>query len=103
MLEDPARYGYYREEGGGLMVGLFEPVARRGTSTASPRTSRSARLPPDWDRMAPYLERRCSRVPVAAEAGVRTFFCGPESFTPDLLPVVGEAPELRELLRRAPG
>ncbi|MEI8259359.1 MAG: FAD-binding oxidoreductase, partial [Deltaproteobacteria bacterium] len=26
VLEDPASYGYYREEGGGLMVGLFEPV-----------------------------------------------------------------------------
>ncbi len=36
-----------------------------------------------------------SRVPISLETGIRTFFCGPESFTPDLLPVVGEAPELR--------
>ena len=26
VLEDPASYGYFREEGGGLMIGLFEPV-----------------------------------------------------------------------------
>ena len=26
---------------------------------------------------------------------MRKFFCGPESFTPDLQPIVGEAPELR--------
>jgi len=26
---------------------------------------------------------------------MKTFFCGPESFTPDLGPIVGEAPELR--------
>jgi len=26
---------------------------------------------------------------------VKTFFCGPESFTPDLAPIVGEAPEVR--------
>ena len=26
VLEDPANYGYYREEGGGLMLGLFEHV-----------------------------------------------------------------------------
>src|SRR5688572_8511644 len=26
VLEDPASHGYYREEGGGLMLGLFEPV-----------------------------------------------------------------------------
>jgi glycine cleavage system aminomethyltransferase T len=34
-------------------------------------------------------------VPVLLETGVRKLFCGPESFTPDLQPVVGEAPELR--------
>ena len=27
VFEDPASHGYYREEGGGMMVGLFEPVA----------------------------------------------------------------------------
>jgi len=26
VLEDPASYGYFREEGGGLMIGLFEPI-----------------------------------------------------------------------------
>ena len=26
---------------------------------------------------------------------MKKFFCGPESFTPDLLPVVGEAPEVK--------
>src|SRR3954462_11331609 len=36
-----------------------------------------------------------ARVPVTLDAGVRTFFCGPESFTPDLMPAVGEAPHLR--------
>ena len=45
--------------------------------------------------MAPYLEKAMARIPISAEVGVRTFFCGPESFTPDLQPVVGEAPELR--------
>ena len=27
--------------------------------------------------------------------GLKTFFCGPESFTPDMAPILGEAPELR--------
>jgi 4-methylaminobutanoate oxidase (formaldehyde-forming) len=35
-----------------------------------------------------------ARIPVSADAGVRTFFCGPESFTPDLQPILGEAPEV---------
>ena len=41
-----------------------------------------------------------ARVPITLEVGVRTFFCGPESFTPDLAPAVGEAPGIRGLLRR---
>ena len=36
-----------------------------------------------------------SRVPRSLDTGIRTFFCGPESFTPDLRPIVGEAPEVR--------
>ncbi len=52
-------------------------------------------LPPDWERMGPYLETAMRRVPVTSEIGLKKFFCGPESFTPDLQPVVGEAPEVR--------
>ena len=45
--------------------------------------------------MGPHLERAFGRIPAAATAGVRKLFCGPESFTPDLAPLVGEAPGLR--------
>jgi heterotetrameric sarcosine oxidase gamma subunit len=95
VLEDPANYGYYREEGGGLMLGLFEPVCAPWNVGGVPPGFSFGELTPDWDRMAPYLERTMSRVPVAEQAGVKKFFCGPESFTPDLLPIVGEAPELK--------
>ena len=44
--------------------------------------------------MGPFVERAMSRVPATLEVGVRTFFCGPESFTPDLAPIVGPAPGL---------
>lgn len=27
--------------------------------------------------------------------GIKKFFCGPESFTPDLAPCVGEVPEIK--------
>jgi len=95
VLEDPANFGYYREEGGGLMLGLFEPVCAPWNVGGVPADFSFGELPPDWDRMAPYLERTMSRVPVSAQVGIKKFFCGPESFTPDLLPIVGEAPELR--------
>ena len=95
VLEDPASYGYYREEGGGLMLGLFEPVCAPWQVAGVPADFSFGEIPPDWDRMAPYLERTISRVPVVEETGIKKLFCGPESFTPDLLPIVGEAPELR--------
>jgi glycine cleavage system aminomethyltransferase T/glycine/D-amino acid oxidase-like deaminating enzyme len=95
VLEDPASYGYYREEGGGLMLGLFEPVCAPWRVDGIPGDFSFGELPPDWDRMSPYLEKTMSRVPITEQIGIRKFFCGPESFTPDLLPIVGEAPELK--------
>jgi 4-methylaminobutanoate oxidase (formaldehyde-forming) len=95
VLEDPAAYGYYREEGGGLMVGLFEPVCAPWRIEGIPQDFAFGELPPDWERMAPFLEAAMARVPVTAQVGMKKFFCGPESFTPDLRPIVGEAPELR--------
>ncbi len=95
IFEDPAAHGYYREEGGGMMVGLFEPRAAAWAVDGIPTTASFTTLKPDWDRMAPFLETAMARVPVTLEVGVRTFFCGPESFTPDLAPAVGEAPSIR--------
>jgi 4-methylaminobutanoate oxidase (formaldehyde-forming) len=94
VLEDPAAYGYYREEGGGLMVGLFETVCAPWKVEGIPADSSFLELPPDWERMTPFLERAMSRVPITAEVGMKKLFCGPESFTPDLRPILGEAPEL---------
>jgi heterotetrameric sarcosine oxidase gamma subunit len=95
VLEDPGSFGYFREEVGGLMVGLFEPVCAPWKVDGVPEDFSFGELNPDWDRMGPYVETAMKRVPVSMEVGIRKFFCGPESFTPDLQPVVGEAPELR--------
>ncbi|GHJ49784.1 oxidoreductase [Catellatospora sp. TT07R-123] len=95
VLEDPSSYGYFREEGAGLMIGLFETLCAPWKVDGIPDTFSFGELPPDWDRMAPYLEKAMARIPISAEVGVRKFFCGPESFTPDLAPVFGEAPELK--------
>ncbi|MCU0506061.1 MAG: FAD-dependent oxidoreductase, partial [Chloroflexi bacterium] len=94
IVEEPDRYGYYREEGGGILVGLFEPVAAPWSLDGIPADVAFATLEPDWDRIAPYLEHAMDRFPSLADAGIRTMFCGPESFTPDVAPQLGEAPEL---------
>lgn len=95
VLEDPDSYAYYREEAGALMIGLFEPVAKSWQLEHIPENFSFGEIEPDWDRMIPFLEKAYERVPAAAQLGIRKFFCGPESFTPDLSPLVGETPELK--------
>jgi 4-methylaminobutanoate oxidase (formaldehyde-forming) len=95
VIEDPMNFGYYREEVGGLMVGLFEAKCAPWKVEGIPHDSSFTILQPDWDRMGPYVEAAMSRVPKSLDTGIRTFFCGPESFTPDLAPIVGEVPEVR--------
>ena len=95
VLEDPSSYGYFREEVGGLMVGLFEPICAPWRVEGIPNDFSFGEIQPDWDRMTPYLEKAMNRVPASLKVGIKKFFCGPESFTPDLRPIVGEAPELK--------
>jgi glycine cleavage system aminomethyltransferase T/glycine/D-amino acid oxidase-like deaminating enzyme len=94
VIEDPESYGYYRPEGDGMLVGLFEPVGAPWSLDGVPRSFSFGQLPPDWERMEPYLARAMERIPSLAEVGIRTFFCGPESFTTDVRPLLGPAPEL---------
>jgi 4-methylaminobutanoate oxidase (formaldehyde-forming) len=75
-----------------MMVGLFEPMAAPWRVDGIPADFSFGEIKPDWDRMGPFVERAMARVPITETVGIRTFFCGPESFTPDLAPAVGEAP-----------
>jgi heterotetrameric sarcosine oxidase gamma subunit len=95
VLEDPGSFSYIREEGGGLMIGMFEPVCAPWKIEGMPEGFAFGEIPPDWDRMSPYLEVAMKRVPRTLETGIKKLFCGPESFTPDLRPCLGETPELK--------
>ena len=95
IIEDPSSFGYYREESGGLMIGLFEPKAAPWKVNGIPDDFSFGEIPADWERMGPFVEKAMGRVPITAETGIRKLFCGPESFTPDLQPIVGEAPEIK--------
>ena len=94
VVEDPATYTYVREEGGGMLFGLFEPEGAAWNLNGIPQDASFSVLPPDWDRMTPFLEAAFERYPVMKTAGIKTFFCGPESFTPDGSYLLGEAPEV---------
>lgn len=95
IVEDLDLYAYYRPEMTGLMIGLFEPVAGPWGVNGIPKNFAFGEIPPDWDRITPFMDTAMKRIPVAQNAGVHKFFCGPESFTPDMAPLMGEAPELK--------
>jgi 4-methylaminobutanoate oxidase (formaldehyde-forming) len=94
VLVDLDRYAYYREETGGVLLGLFEPVAEPWALDGIPKEFSFGEIAPNWDRMLPYIEAAMQRIPVLENAGIHKLFCGPESFTPDLEPMMGPAPEL---------
>jgi glycine cleavage system aminomethyltransferase T/glycine/D-amino acid oxidase-like deaminating enzyme len=94
VIEDQDRYAYFRPEGDGMLVGLFEPKGAAWSLNGVPKSFSFGTIAPDWERMEPYLETALSCIPSVAELGVRTLFCGPESFTPDLHPLLGPAPEI---------
>jgi heterotetrameric sarcosine oxidase gamma subunit len=95
ILRDPCNGAYIREEAGKIMLGLFEPVARPWGAEGIPEDFCFGDIPPNWDRMYPYIERAMRRVPLLADTGIKLLFCGPESFTPDHNYIMGEAPNLK--------
>jgi glycine cleavage system aminomethyltransferase T/glycine/D-amino acid oxidase-like deaminating enzyme len=94
VVEDPDNYAYFRPEGDGLLVGLFEPEGACWNLEGIPDDASFLELPPDWERLTPFLERAFPRMPALKQLGIKKLFCGPESFTPDGSFLVGKAPEL---------
>jgi len=94
ILVDPDRYAYYREEVGGFLLGVFEPIAAPWSVDGIPKGFSFGEIQPDWDRMMPFLEPLMDRIPIVKKSGVHKFFCGPESFTADANTLFGQTPEL---------
>jgi glycine cleavage system aminomethyltransferase T/glycine/D-amino acid oxidase-like deaminating enzyme len=95
VLRDPDGYTYFKEETGGLVVGGFEPQAKPWVSPEElPFPFEFQLLDEDWDHFSVLMDSALHRLPVLAETGIRKFYNGPESFTPDNQFILGEAPEL---------
>jgi 4-methylaminobutanoate oxidase (formaldehyde-forming) len=93
-LRDPDRLTYYKEEVGGLVMGGYEPNPKPWVDRV-PDDFTFQLLDPDWEHFAPTMELAIGRVPRLAEVGINRLFNGPESFTPDGMFILGEAPEVR--------
>ena len=95
IMRDPDGYTYFKEEVGGLVVGGFEPDAKPWRAPDDlPHPFEFQLLDEDWEHFEPLMNEAVRRIPALAETGIRKFYNGPESFTPDNQFVMGEAPGL---------
>ncbi|MGB3177081.1 MAG: FAD-dependent oxidoreductase [Albidovulum sp.] len=83
VLRVPDECAYYKEDAGKYLLGAFEPNAKPWGMNGIPEDFCFDQLQEDFDHFEPILERAVERLPMLAEAGIHTFFNGPESFTPD--------------------
>jgi glycine cleavage system aminomethyltransferase T/glycine/D-amino acid oxidase-like deaminating enzyme len=88
---------YYKEDAGKLLIGTFEKDARPWATDGIPEQSEFETLPVEIEHYSEFLEYASNRIPALETAGVRTFFSGPESFTPDGREYMGETPDVRGL------
>ena len=93
VLRDPDNFAYYKEDAGKILLGAFEAQAKPWGMDGIPEDFCFGELPSDMEHFMPVLERALKRMPALAEVGIRTWFCGPESFTPDVRYHLGEVPE----------
>ncbi|MDC0179320.1 FAD-dependent oxidoreductase [Candidatus Pelagibacter sp.] len=90
---------YLKEDAGKMLVGIFEPGAKNAFKEKGivPDDFSFGEFPDDFDHFEPYLEKSFKRLPILENAGIRKFFSGPESFTPDTQYLLGETPEVSSL------
>ena len=96
-LSDHDSHLYIRDEGGGFLVGCFEPKAKAIAPGSLPEPFVFGLLPEDWDQFEPMMENALHRLPALEHAEVKMLLNGPESFTPDGTFMLGETSETRGL------
>jgi heterotetrameric sarcosine oxidase gamma subunit len=95
VLRDYDYCGYYKYDAGKLLVGAFEPNARPWGVDGISEDFCFDEIAGSFEHFEPVLLDAMRRVPALENAGIQKFFCGPESFTPDVRYHLGESPELK--------
>ena len=92
---DPAGESYLRQEGRGLVIGMYEQRCELWAVDGTPRDFGHELLPEKIDRIADKLDVACDRYPILLTAGIKRVISGPFTFAPDGNPLVGPVPGLR--------
>ncbi|HLW23957.1 MAG TPA: FAD-dependent oxidoreductase [Steroidobacteraceae bacterium] len=97
VLRDYDHCSYFKYDAGKLLVGAFEPHARPWGTQGIPEDFAFGEIAGDFAHFEPVLLDAMRRIPALEQAGIQKFFCGPESFTPDVRYHLGESSELERL------
>ncbi len=95
VLRDYDACAYYKYDAGKLLVGAFEPTSRPWGIDGIAEDFCFDEIAGDFEHFEPILRDAMVRIPALEHAGIQKFFCGPESFTPDVRYHLGQAPELQ--------
>ncbi len=88
-------FTYARQEGQGLLLGVYERNPKHWHPDGAPWSFGSELIPEDVDRISPELLLGFERYPVLQRTGIKRWVNGPFTFTPDGNPLVGPVPGLR--------
>ncbi|MDC0031338.1 FAD-dependent oxidoreductase [Candidatus Pelagibacter sp.] len=88
---------YIKEDAGKILVGIFEgnSIPAFDKKNKVPEDFSFGEFPENFEHFEPFLKAAVKRFPVLETAGIRKFFSGPESFTPDTNTLLGEVPEIK--------
>ena len=94
VLRDFDKGVYYKEDAGKMLVGWFEKHAKGLPMSKIAKDFCFDQFEFDMDHIEDYLMNSMETFPEFGEAGIRTWFNGPESFTSDNLHLLGPTPEV---------
>ncbi|WP_299844515.1 FAD-dependent oxidoreductase [uncultured Roseovarius sp.] len=86
---------YARQEGMGMLLGAYEDTCTHWAKDGTPADFGHELLPDDLSCMEWNFEKSVEIMPCLAEAGVKRVINGPMIFSPDLSPLIGPHPALR--------
>ena len=88
---------YFKEDAGKLLLGIFEgkSIPAFDKTNKVPEDFSFGEFPENLEHFEPYLNACMKRFPILEKTGIRKFFAGPESFTPDTNTLLGEVPEVK--------
>ncbi|MDP6872529.1 MAG: FAD-dependent oxidoreductase [Alphaproteobacteria bacterium] len=91
---DPAGESYFRQEGRGLVIGIYEQACEPWAVNGTSWDFGAELLPDKLDRIEAPLTEAYHRYPCLAKAGIKRVINGPFTFAPDGNPLVGPVPGL---------